>query len=56
MFIIRLGALFPRKIIEMQLLGSQSHFVCLLVTIREPNGVVSIATGYGLDGLGIESR
>jgi len=31
-------------------------FVCLLFSVSRPGSSVDIATGYGLDGPGIESR
>ena len=35
---------------------SAGFFSCLLILMCGPGSVVGIVTGYGLDGLGIESR
>jgi hypothetical protein len=40
----------------MEYIQSQAYILSELIDFCGPGGVVGIATGYGLDGLGIESQ
>jgi hypothetical protein len=45
----------PIKLVEIMFKENGNNSI-LHSRLREPGSVVGIATGYGLDGLGIESR